>query len=144
MSQSKIVELRKAFDFFDKTKSGTIRAEEIDSIFKSLGKSFTREEIQDLIHEADKNLNGSIDFDDFLAIMTNQVSKNDDEQELKEVFNIFDKDKTGLLNPNELEEAMKILGENVTQNELRKIIQTIDKNQDGLISFDEFKQFFSQ
>ncbi len=54
-------ETRAAFEVFDKDGSGTISAEELRQVMKSLGENLTDQEIDEMIAEADKDKNGSID-----------------------------------------------------------------------------------
>ena len=54
-------ETRAAFDVFDKDGSGTISADELRQVMKSLGENLTDEEIDEMIREADKDKNGTID-----------------------------------------------------------------------------------
>lgn len=50
-----------AFRVFDKDGSGTISAEELKHVMKSLGEDLTDAEIDEMIREADKDNNGTID-----------------------------------------------------------------------------------
>ena len=54
-------ETRAAFDVFDKDGSGTISADELRQVMKSLGENLTDAEIDEMIKEADKDRNGTID-----------------------------------------------------------------------------------
>lgn len=62
-------ELRSAFNVFDTDKTGTIDAKELRNVMKALGEDLTDDQIDDMIREADKDGNGTIDFDEFKAIM---------------------------------------------------------------------------
>ena len=50
-----------AFRVFDKDGSGTISAAELKAVMKSLGENLTDEEIDEMVREADKDNNGTID-----------------------------------------------------------------------------------
>lgn len=54
-------ETRAAFAVFDRDGSGTISASELKAVMKSLGENLTDAEIDEMIGEADKNRNGTID-----------------------------------------------------------------------------------
>ena len=58
-------ETRAAFEVFDKDGSGTISADELRTVMKSLGENLTDDEINEMIREADKDGNGSIDCESF-------------------------------------------------------------------------------
>ncbi|KAL0934314.1 calmodulin, partial [Colletotrichum truncatum] len=62
-------ELKNAFKVFDRDGSGTISAEELRHVLTSLGENMTKAEIDEMIQMADKNGDGSIDYDEFASIM---------------------------------------------------------------------------
>lgn len=61
-------------------------------------------------------------------------------QELKEAFDLFDSDKSGSIEIDELKRAMTSLGyDKKSQNRMVfQILENLDKNKDGQIDFDEF------
>lgn len=61
-----------------------------------------------------------------------------DEAEYKEAFDIFDKDKKGLITPKELGAVMKSLGQNPTDAELFDMLSEVDLNNNGQIDYNEF------
>ncbi|EOO00672.1 putative calmodulin protein [Phaeoacremonium minimum UCRPA7] len=62
-------ELKEAFKVFDRDNSGTISAAELRQVMLSIGENLTSEEIDEMVREADKDGNGSIDYHEFVAIM---------------------------------------------------------------------------
>ena len=56
--------------------------------------------------------NGSVDFDEFLKMMSNKMSSNP-EIELREVFDVFDTNSDGLISSAELHDVLVRLGESV-------------------------------
>ncbi|KXH60838.1 calmodulin [Colletotrichum nymphaeae SA-01] len=62
-------ELKNAFKVFDRDGSGTISAEELRHVLTSLGENMTAAEIDEMIQMADKDGDGSIDYDEFASIM---------------------------------------------------------------------------
>ena len=59
-------------------------------------------------------------------------------KELKEAFTIFDRDKDGLINYNELGNVLKSQGFSPTNQELLEMIADVDDNEDDKINFEEF------
>ncbi len=59
-------------------------------------------------------------------------------QEIKEAFDLFDTDSSGVIDAKELKVAMRALGFEPKKDDVRKILQEIDRNGDGVIKFDEF------
>lgn len=56
------------------------------------------------------------------------------EEELTEVFNVFDMDGCGTITSNDLREAMEALGNGITEEEAEELIQKADKDEDGLVN----------
>jgi len=62
-------DLKETFDLFDKDGGGTIDYNELKSVLYQLGVTATDKELKKIIHRVDKNFDGEIDFDEFLAMM---------------------------------------------------------------------------
>jgi calmodulin len=54
-------EMRMAFQVFDRDGSGTISSDELRLVMKQLGENLTDREIDEMLQEADKDGNGTID-----------------------------------------------------------------------------------
>ncbi|KAG8899028.1 Calcium-binding component of the spindle pole body (SPB) half-bridge, partial [Tulasnella sp. 403] len=59
-------------------------------------------------------------------------------QEIKEAFELFDTDKDGALDYHELKVAMRALGFDLKKAEVLKILRDHDKSGAGLIEFEDF------
>lgn len=55
-----------------------------------------------------------------------------------EMFKLFDANGNGTISKEELKEAMKKLGEPLSEKELNDLIAAHDKNGDGVIDYKEF------
>lgn len=68
-----------------------------------------------------------------------------DEQldELKEAFSIYDINKDGAITTRELGTVLRQLGHNPTEAELLEMIKEVDRNNSGTISFSEFVALMS-
>jgi len=61
--------LRDSFHLYDKDKDGSITKAEIKTIFSLAGESITDDEIDDLFMAGDRNSDGKLDFDEWVALM---------------------------------------------------------------------------
>lgn len=58
--------------------------------------------------------------------------------QIREAFNVFDKDNDGFITLKELGTVMRSLGQNPTETELHDIIKQYDRDESGTIDFIEF------
>ncbi|XP_048574485.1 calmodulin-like protein 5 [Triticum urartu] len=142
ISSEQMSEFREAFAFFDKDGDGCITAEELSTVILSLGQTPTPEELRDMVRDVDADGNGTIEFAEFLALMSRKADADadasDPEEELREAFRVFDKDHDGHISKAELGHVMISLGEKLTDEEVEEMIQEADLDGDGLVNFDEF------
>merc|ERR1712070_781298 len=59
-------------------------------------------------------------------------------QEIKEAFDLFDTDGSGNIDSKELKVAMRALGFEPKREEIKKLISEVDKDGSGVIDFNEF------
>ncbi|XP_034479571.1 calmodulin-beta [Drosophila innubila] len=65
-----IEELREAFFIFDKDKNGFISSAELRTLYISLGMQMCDEDIDEMIREADLDMDGVVTLDEFIYMMT--------------------------------------------------------------------------
>ncbi|KAG2549413.1 probable calcium-binding protein CML8 isoform X1 [Panicum virgatum] len=92
LTAQKRKEIKEAFDLFDIDGSGTIDARELNVAMRALGFEMTPEQINQMIAEVDKDGSGTIDFDEFVHMMTDKMGERDARDELYKAFRIIDKD----------------------------------------------------
>ncbi|KAI0551337.1 calmodulin [Xylaria curta] len=144
LTEDQVSELKKVFSLFDEDGNGTISAEELGAVMRSLGQNPTESELQDIISEVDADKTGTIDFQEFLTMMTCKVKSADLEEELRQAFKVFDRDNSGSISPEELRSVMASIGEKVTDEEVDEMIREADQDGDGRIDYNEFVQIFMQ
>lgn len=79
---------RDAFALFDKDHDGKITAAELAVVMKQLGFDPKEAEVCKMIHEVDKNLNNTVEFDEFVVMMKKHQKIRDAEQELRDAFRV--------------------------------------------------------
>lgn len=139
LSEAQVTEFREAFAMFDKDGDGSISVAELGHVMRSLGQNPTDHELTEMIREADDDDNGSVDFEEFLLLMSKKMSMLDIDQELLEAFSVFDKDGNGFIDQDELTNVLASLGEELDEEQVKEMMRQADKDGDGLVSFEEFK-----
>ena len=79
--------------------------------------------------------NGLVDFKEFINLMENNSLIRNGDEEMENLFNMFDINKDGFITEKEIKVMMKNLGEKVRKKDIRKMIKEADLNKDGKISF---------
>ncbi|MBA0806514.1 hypothetical protein Gohar_005965 [Gossypium harknessii] len=62
-------ELKEAFKVFDKDQNGFISAAELRHVMTNLGEILTDEEVDEMIHEADTDGDGQVNYEEFVRMM---------------------------------------------------------------------------
>lgn len=125
------LQFQEAFELFDKDHDGVITVSEILSVLNKFGKSPAVDEDKSKLEQ--KNL---LSFEQFMQLMTSKASMKDIDDELMEAFKVFDKDGNGVISVAEMKEALKNIGENLTDVEINSILMQLDSNGDGEISYE--------
>jgi len=141
LTRAQVKEFKEAFDIFDVDGGGTITADELGDVMRSLGQKPSKELLEEMVREIDADGDGAIDFPEFLTMMLRKMNEGDPEKELRDVFMVFDKDKSGTISADELRTVMKVIGEKVTEQEIEDAIRLADTTGDGEVDYDEFIHF---
>lgn len=143
LTREQIEEFKEAFELFDKNGDGRVTASELGIVMHSLGHAPTDQELVDMVNEIDEDGNGSIEFDEFVTMMSRKVMDSESDKELQEAFQVFDKDSDGFISPVELRFVMMNLGEQLSEQEVTDMIREADIDGDGKVNF-EGKQSFNK
>lgn len=129
--------LKKAFEQFDKDKSGKLEVAEIEQVLKSKGLPADRAGL--VVKLSDKDNDGAISFEEFqnsLNILAE--AKSDPKGTATKLFNDLDKDHSGNLDENEIYDFLHYLNpEKATHEQAQQIIAKYDENKDGKLTLEE-------
>ena len=99
---------------------------------------YTEAELQDLINDFDMDGDGQIGFEEFLIMMEQKMKEKNSDEDIRDTFQVFDKDGNGLISAPELWQVMTILGKNFTNKEIDEMILDVDIDGDGQVNYEEF------
>merc|ERR1719267_269310 len=120
-------EIREAFELFDTDGSGSIDAKELKVAMRALGFEPKKDEIAKMISDVDDDGSGTIEYPEFLSMMTQKILNRDPKDEILKAFKLFDDDETGKISFKNLKRVAKELGERMTDEELQEMIDEADR-----------------
>ena len=144
-------ELRKVFQMFDKNDDGQITKKELGESLRNLGIYIPDDELDAIMGKIDANGDGCVDVEEFGKLYRSIVGegqgaddgdKRDEEEDMREAFNVFDQNGDGYITVEELRSVLASLGlkQGRTAEDCRKMISKVDADGDGRVDFTEFKQ----
>ncbi|CAJ2506600.1 Uu.00g077860.m01.CDS01 [Anthostomella pinea] len=141
LSQEEIQVFRDLFDSYDTDKGGNISVEEFAKVMsQSPGKPPTEAEVQQIIKEVDLDGDGTINFNEFITMMTGQLYPPQEEgAEYTAAWKQFEPSLNGSINASQLRQLMAGLGEPVSDVEVEQLINNVDG--EGKLSYREFMHF---
>merc|ERR1712005_61023 len=125
LSEEQLDEIREAFNLFDNDQSGAIDVRELKAAMRALGFEVKNEELKKMVSDVDNDGNGTIEFSEFLQMMTGKMGEKDTREDIEKVFKLFDDDTTKISFRN-LARVAEELGENIDDEELQDMINQAD------------------
>ncbi|NP_001311517.1 calcium-dependent protein kinase 5 [Capsicum annuum] len=135
LSEEEIAGLKEMFKAMDTDNSGAITFDELKAGLRKYGSTLKDIEIRELMDAADVDNSGTIDYGEFIAA-TIHLNKLDREEHLMAAFQYFDKDGSGYITVDELQQACA--DHNITDVLFEDIIREVDQDTDGRIDYGEF------
>ncbi|XP_077414140.1 solute carrier family 25 member 24, like [Vanacampus margaritifer] len=127
-------QFRGLFVKLDRNQDGFISLSELHSEMGSHGISVADAKVQNVINSYDNDNNGQLDYEEFLSYMM------DREKKWKICFDHLDKNKSGLIDQEDIIYLFKELGVVVSKAHANKVIQMMDTDGSMTVDWDEFLQ----
>merc|ERR1711915_580458 len=122
LSEEQLDEIREAFSLFDGDQSGAIDVRELKAAMRALGFEVKNEELKKMVADVDNDGNGTIEFGEFLEMMTGKMGEKDTREDIEKVFKLFDDDNTNKISLRNLRRVAQEPGENIDEEELQDMI----------------------
>lgn len=137
LSQTQMKELEEAFFLFDYDKDGKITTREVGAAVRSCGLNPTESELKDMISDVN-GIGGAVDSKSLCQIITKRMKDlKTSPDELKDAFQVFDKQGTGMISVHDLKMSLTTLGERLTDEELDELIREVDQDGEGMVRADD-------
>lgn len=133
-----IKELRKVFNAYDTTNSGTLTFQEFREAMMSSNNHYTESDIETLFKSVDTGNDNEIYYLEFLAA-TLEARGRITEERLADAFDRLDSDDSGYISRKNFRE---ILGSEYSDQKVDEFLKEVDTDGDGRISFEEFLKYF--
>merc|ERR1712178_533604 len=138
LGEEQVMEIKDAFDLFDKDRSGEITVGEMLEAMRSLGYDVDGGEAAEHVKKFDRVGSGALEFNEFYELLTARFSENTSKDELQRVFKLFDTDGTGNISVQNMRAIADQVGDQVTDDELGGIVLKNYMDNDGQLSFEDF------
>ncbi|KAL3517893.1 hypothetical protein ACH5RR_020482 [Cinchona calisaya] len=135
-------ELRRVFQMFDRNGDGKITKKELSDSLENLGIYIPEKELVQMIHKIDVNRDGYVDIDEFGTLYRTIMDERDEEEDMREAFNVFDQNGDGFITVEELRSVLSSLGlkQGRTLDDCKLMIKKVDVDGDGMVNYREFRQ----
>ncbi|XP_019098850.1 PREDICTED: calmodulin-like protein 7 [Camelina sativa] len=126
-------ELKRLFQMFEKNGDGTITGEKLSETLRSLGIYIPDKELTQMIEKIDVNGDGCVDIDEFGELY--KTIMDEEEEDMKEAFNVFDQNGDGFITVDELKAVLSSLElkQGKTLDDCKKMIKQVDVDGDAVM-----------
>ena len=142
-----LVQISCAFCLFDSDKDGYIKPKDFVKVLSQNQITIPESSVRDILGPSNSNNNNETSTDvslkDFVNIVNSRMKCVESEEELMEMFKIFDKKGTGKVSSGDIRAVLDDIDEPLSQQELEELMLNWDKDKDGFLDFAEFKEMMT-
>ena len=142
-----LVQISCAFCLFDSDKDGYIKPKDFVKVLSQNQITIPESSVRDILGPSNSNNNNETTTDvslkDFVNIVNSRMKCVESEEELMEMFKIFDKKGTGKVSSGDIRAVLDDIDEPLSQQEIEELMLNWDKDKDGFLDFSEFKEMMS-
>jgi centrin-1 len=118
---------------------------ELKDAMKALGVYLSKDSSRSLMEKADKDGSGTIEIDEFLALMAEKINQRNPRDEVFKAFRMYDDDDGGTIDFGNLRKvATELAFENITDEDCIKMINIADSKGQGEVDINDFMAVMSR
>lgn len=109
-------------------------------VMKTVGQTPTESDMIDLMREIDLDNSGTIDFYEFVTMISHRMRPNESQDEIRKAFSLFDQNQDGQITFEDLKSTVEKYRQSIVKNEheLRQMIELCDRTGNNSVSFEDF------
>ena len=131
-------EIEECFLLYDYPKRGRVPNSKLMELMNALGQNATHNEINNLVHKADPDNQGSFTLEGFKRVMNEYSTVQYTNNDLKSAFELLDRDSDGLISRDDLKKASNLLlGAPLAEDKLEFMYKNL-KVENDKITFEQF------
>ena len=139
-----LVQISCAFYLFDADKDGMLKPKDFLKVLSKNQISLPESSEKKILSSNNDNDNPTdVSMKDFISLVNTRMKNVESEEELVEMFKIFDKKGTGKVSSGDIRSGLDDIDEPISQQELEELMLNWDKDKDGFLDFSEFKEMMS-
>jgi myosin regulatory light chain 12 len=115
--QNQIQEFKEAFAMIDQDRDGIIGPDDLSNIFQQIGREADPKVVKEMLAESTEKLN----FTHFLNLFGSKLHGTDTEGALRDAFNLFDEDKSGILPEEYVKDLLMNVGDQFNKDEIKQV-----------------------
>lgn len=112
-------------------------------LLDALGENLSEQEVDAMVATVDKDGSGEIEFNEFLTMMQNKISGMDTLRDLRQAFELLDKDGRGFIASNELKHVVTDFCGKLNDHHVNQVLVQHNLEPDGQISFEQFHRLMT-
>ena len=139
-----LVQISCAFYLFDADKDGMLKPKDFLKVLSKNQISLPESSEKKILSSNNDNDNPTdVSMKDFISLVNTRMKNVESEEELVEMFKIFDKKGTGKVSSGDIRSVLDDIDEPISQQELEELMLNWDKDKDGFLDFSEFKEMMN-
>ncbi|XP_075242649.1 uncharacterized protein LOC142337327 isoform X2 [Convolutriloba macropyga] len=141
-----ILKLHEDFERVDSDRDGRIDRNQLIRLLSIAGVKLSKKQITVVLRDM-TTAQKSLDFDDFLIVLKNNiVTTSDDIEDLDDLwiaFLNFDTNRSNFIEPEDIKMSLQSLGEDITDEDASNMVRMADLDGDGRVSFKDYSKFIT-
>eukprot|EP00658_Telonema_sp_P-2_P007190 TRINITY_DN1267_c0_g1_i12.p1 TRINITY_DN1267_c0_g1~~TRINITY_DN1267_c0_g1_i12.p1 ORF type:complete len:197 (-),score=99.90 TRINITY_DN1267_c0_g1_i12:297-854(-) len=127
ISEDDMRQFKEAFELFDTDQSGTIDGSELKFCMQALGFDPSPYEIKEMLEKIDQDGNATVEFEEFVDLLSGKMDEKDPTTEMADAFAMFDKDNTGRITFKNMQDICREMGDKELADNEPEVQQIIDE-----------------